>query len=87
MKYIATKDEKGKEEIFLFPRAVHHDCMMEMLNCIKDQKGGNWKRVFREAVSAGFVDGNMNCYGRSDTLNLDSRPAEDTGLLTKQMGG
>lgn len=87
MKYITTKDEAGKEEVFLFPRNVHHDCMAEMLGFIKNQTGGNWGRVYREPVSAGFVDGNMNCYGHSESLKLKSRPVEDTGILMKQMRG
>lgn len=85
MKYITTKDEKGKEEIFLFNDDIHHDCMGEILGFIKNQTHGSWMRVPREPISAGFVDGNMNCHGHSETLKLKSRPTEDTGLLMKQL--
>lgn len=44
-------------------------------------------RVFRTAVSAGFVDSNNKCHGHSETLQLKSRPTEDTALLKKQLGG
>ena len=87
MKYIATKTEKGVEEIFTFPYDVHHDCMMEMLGFIKDQNGGQWSRVYREAISAGFVDSTGHCHGKSETLGLKSRPTADTALLKKQLGG
>ncbi len=87
MKYITTKTEEGKEEIFLFPRDVHHDCMNEMLGFIKNQTGRQWERVFRTAISAGFVDSNSQCHGHSETLKLKSRPTEDTALLKKQLGG
>lgn len=80
MKYIVTVTEAGKQEIFIFPRAVHHDCMAEMLSRIKNQSGGQWQRVHRRPVSAGFTDG-VKCYGRSETLNLDSRGRLDEMLI------
>ena len=79
MKYIVTQDENGKEEIFVFPKSVNHDCMGEVLGYIKNQTWGNWERVFRFPISAGFTDG-VKCYGHSETLGLKSRP-EDTQLL------
>lgn len=82
MKYIVmseeTKDEV-KELIFIFPKSINHDCMAEVLGRIKDQTGGNWRRVFRQPVSAGFTDG-KECYGISESLRLKSRP-QDTGML------
>lgn len=40
----------------------------------------------REVISAGFVNENVwECYGRSDSLGLDSRP-EDTALLRAMFG-
>lgn len=84
MKYITTKDEEGKEEIFVFPRSIHHDAMAEMLDRIKNQTHGNWHRVYREPISAGFVDSSYNCCGGSETLGLNSRP-EDTDLLWMQL--
>ena len=81
MKYIATKRDDGTEEIFIFPRSVNHDCMAEMLRGIRDQSWGNWKRIHRSPVSAGFVEGGL-CIGYSESLNLRSRQ-EDTALLRK----
>lgn len=80
MKYIVTESEEGKSEIFIFPGAVHHDCMAEMLRHIKNQSHGNWNRVRREPIAAGFTDG-KRCWGRSETLNLDSRGRLDEMLI------
>lgn len=89
MKYIVVQLE-GKEQIFIFPKEVDHDRMYEAMEAIRfDVPGtfrGNWKRKLREgeAISAGFV-GNGLCYGRSETLGLDSRLDVDTALLSKEM--
>lgn len=80
MKYIVTRDENGKEEIFIFPKKVHHDCMAEVLRKIRDQSYGRWNRVSREPISAGFYSGGK-CGGRSETLNLDSRGRLDEMLI------
>jgi hypothetical protein len=84
MKYIVTERLTGdhEEEIFIFPNSVDHDCMAEMLGRIKNQSWGNWERVPRVPISAGFVDPFGTCFGRSETLDLDSREA-DTELLEK----
>lgn len=81
MKYIVTENQSNndKEEIFIFDEAIHHDCMAEMLPYIKNQSYGNWVRQDRVPVSAGFYDG-KSCYGRSETLDLDSRP-QDINLI------
>jgi len=83
-KYICTVSEDKREEVFVFPRSVDHDAMAEALQGIKDQTHGNWNRVFRTPVSAGFVDGAGNCYGLSESLGLNSRPEVDTALLSSQ---
>jgi len=80
MKYIVTESDEGKREIFLFPRAVNHDAMAEALYGIKDQTRGDWRRIRRKPVSAGFVEGGK-CVGRSESLNLNSQ-AGDTALLS-----
>lgn len=83
MKYIVTKTENGVEELFMFPKSINHDCMAEVLGRIKDQSYGQWRRVYREPIAAGFIrttyDG-LECYGRSETLNLDSRGRLDEML-------
>lgn len=86
MKFITTRDEQGKEELFAFPRNVHHDAMAEVLGRIKNQTHGNWRRVYREPVAAGFIDAAGACVGHSETLGLVARP-EDTALLATQNNG
>ena len=78
MKYVVAKVEGGEEQIFIFPKAIDHDAFAEVLSYIKTG-GRNWKREYRSPISAGFTDG-AKCYGRSETLNLSSRPS-DTSLL------
>lgn len=81
MKYVVTAHpDTNVEEIFIFPKSVHHDCFAEMIPYMKNQMYGNWDRVHREPISAGFTDGNT-CYGVSESLGLESRP-EDTKLLS-----
>lgn len=82
MKFITTKDAEGREELFMFPSDIDHDAMAEVLGYIKNQTHGNWRRVFRKPVAAGFVSGGK-CHGKSETLGLSARP-EDTALLAKQ---
>jgi len=79
MKYIVTKQKDGTKEIFIFSDSIHHDCMAELLCHIKDQTDGQWKRIYREPISAGFIkDG--KCVGESETLSLVSDPT-DTLLI------
>jgi len=85
MKFITTRDEAGVEEVFVFPERIHHDAMAEVLGRIKNQTHGNWSRVMRRPVAAGWVDASWHCYGKSETLSMSARP-EDTELLAKQRG-
>ena len=82
MKYIVTKTEDGTEEIFLFPKSVNHKMFSESVYAIKDQSYGNWKRIRREVVSAGFIEGGR-CTGYSESLGIGSRE-QDTSFLTNQ---
>jgi hypothetical protein len=84
MKYITTQQQDDKEELFTFPKTIDHDAMAEILRHIKNRTHGQWERVYRKPISAGFVDQNWVCFGRSESLGLDSRP-EDTELLKSQM--
>lgn len=81
MKYIVTKTEDGKRDIFLFPSTINHDAMAEALYGIKNQTHGDWERIRRKPVSAGFIEGGK-CCGRSESLRLESH-AGDTELLTR----
>jgi len=75
-----SNEETGIEEIFTFPGHVNHDTMAEALRFMRNRTRGSWHRVRRFVVSAGFVDTSGRCHGRSESLDVDSRP-EDTALL------
>lgn len=83
MKYVVVASEEQGEQLFVFPKNVNHQSFAEILSYIRHGEGRNWKRIFREPISAGFTDG-VKCYGRSESLDLAYRP-EDTALL--QRGG
>lgn len=72
MKYIVTENENGIKEIFIFDKNINHDYMYEAIQGLNEE--------LHKAISAGFTDG-LSCYGRSETLNLDSNP--DDFELTK----
>lgn len=85
MKFVCARDPEGKEEIFVFPATVDHDAYAEALMRMRNRTTGNWVRIRREIVSAGFVGASMACYGRSETLNLEARP-QDGEILARQLG-
>lgn len=81
MKYIVTTNvETDEEEIFIFSEKIHHDCFAEFVGHYKTQRGGDWKRVKRQPISAGFTDG-VKCWGRSETLKLQCREGKDEALI------
>lgn len=81
MKYVVTRDESGKDEIFIFPKQINHDDFAEVLSYIKQYTGPRyWERQHRQPIAAGFYDG-KRCYGRSETLDLDSRGRLDEMLI------
>lgn len=69
------------ELIFVFPACVGHDRMFDSIRRTKAGAGQNFSRpyAFCNAISAGFVF-KGKCIGRSESLNLNSRPA-DSELL------
>lgn len=71
MKYIVTEQDDGTKEIFVFSRDIDHDKMAISINRIISGNKLRWNRIKRTPVSAGFV-AQGECYGRSETLNLDS---------------
>lgn len=85
MKYIVV-ELNGEEQIFIFPKSVDHDRMMEAIGAIRMGSERNWNRQYRDsdAISAGFVV-NGCCQGHSETLQLKSRDEVDTALLRKAM--
>ena len=82
MKYVVVKRGDNPEEIYTFPTNIDHNEFAEVLSYIKTG-GRNWRREYAKPISAGFTDG-ITCFGRSETLNLDSRKAVDTALLQGQ---
>ena len=67
------------ETIFIFPESVTHKSFsLDMA-------------ATRPIVSAGFVHkspmGKLHCYGRSESLGIDSRPGEDSLLANLMFGG
>ena len=83
MKYIVTKDENGKEEIFIFPKQYHHDDFADIVCGLKtfiNNDPFTWERLYKQPIAAGFTDGKQ-CLGRSETLSLDSRGRLDEMLI------
>ena len=83
-KYVVVQVVGGPEEIYIFPKTVEHAAFAEVLHYITTPtSGGGWHRPFRKEISAGFTNG-VSCYGRSETLDLDSRYKVDEALLSNQ---
>lgn len=81
-KYIVV-DAGGHEMIFTFPDVVMHFWMLEAVRTLRQGVPDNWCRPYMGAVcvGAGFVTSDGVCFGRSESLKIDSRPALDTALL------
>ncbi len=80
-KYVVTESEESGEQLFIFPKTINHDEFADVLSYIRTG-GLNWRREYRKPISAGFTD-LQRCFGRSETLRIDSRPDEDTALLKR----
>ena len=82
MKYVVVNSEEQGDQLFIFPKNIDHNAFAEVLSNIRFYKNGNprdWKRIYREPISAGFTDGNT-CYGKSESLSMSSTHS-DTVLL------
>lgn len=79
MKYVVVKCDAKGESLFIFPATYTHKFFAENISNMQVEKGNAWERYYQEPVSAGFTDG-KKCYGRSESLDLKSRP-QDTALL------
>lgn len=92
MKYIVVEFiglSPKAEQMFVFPESIPHDYMAEALAAIRHAPPNSmnaWSRYIPECVSAGFITSTGDCFGRSETLDLESRPDEDTELYRK-LGG
>ena len=69
-KYVCYVDDDGDEVLETFDPAIIHSAYVE-------RKGINRNRL----VSAGFATVHGECYGRSTSLGIPSRPHADTTLL------
>ena len=93
-KYICFKDG-DVEMIVVFPHTIDHDRMFESLQMTSfdvDRNSREWYDIDRKSrewydidlLSAGFVYSSGKCYGRSETLDIDSRGDIDTLILKGQ---
>ena len=83
-KYICFKDG-DVEMIVVFPHTIDHDRMFESLQMTSfdvDRKSREWYDI--DLLSAGFVYSSGKCYGRGETLDIDSRGDVDTLILKGQ---
>ena len=82
-KYIIAENQESDEgecRIFIFEKGISHDKFgLTLETGIRNESWRNWRRESWRPISAGFTDG-KTCYGRSESLDLDSRP-EDTNYL------
>ena len=69
-KYIVIK-QNGYDEVIIFPATIEHRKM---------------QRLNGRAISAGFINCNLQCFGESLSLLLKSRPEEDTRLVMNMFG-
>lgn len=69
------------ERIFIFPKEINHDEFYRGVSRLHIYPDWNQKdRISENIVGAGFTD-LVTCYGRSETLRIDSRGEADTLLL------
>lgn len=77
MKYVRFVDFDGIPSMIMFSNHMNHNETIKRIRHI-------------EIISAGFVietrDG-LVCTGRSESLNVDSMPEQDTPMLRKIMRG
>ncbi len=83
MKFIVFLTQlSGREEIVVFSRELTHADVAETVRRTKVyDKCYKWHRDALRPVSAGFVNPNLTCYGKSESMNLPSRGDADTKLL------
>ena len=78
-KYVVLFNEEIGEQLFTCPKSVNHDDFAEALRNMRMGFFRDNPRPYRKPISAGFTDG-KKCYGRSESLNINSRP-QDANLL------
>lgn len=75
MKYITYHSHIGPIAIITFPEFIPHYDMAVQLGIKK-----------LDLISAGFVSGDLKCYGESIGLDLKSDPEQDTNMLLRFLG-
>lgn len=83
MKYVkAQAEDQSLPEVFLFSKIINHDYFHEHLMHMPsvDSPLGE----YYHAITAGFIYPNLTCFGRSETLNLDSNEA-DKEIIESQL--
>lgn len=86
MKYITAAvmhpgRDKAVEHIFIFPEFINHNHFASSMRRMRDSSNyGREQPMEFQVVGAGFTDG-QQCWGRSETLNCNSRGAEDAELI------
>ena len=74
MKYLVYNTPAMDCNIIIFPEYGDHARMVNTLGL-----------QLEDIISAGFVNSNLECYGASASLNMESREEEDTVLLKQHM--
>lgn len=77
-KYVTFQTYGDSEHIIPFPNFIQHSVFAEHI-----QQSSPHRPMI--PISAGFVH-DAKCFGTSISLNLDSRPKEDTDLIIKLLG-
>ncbi len=86
MKYVSASvshpdREKEAEYIFTFPEFINHNRFVETMRRMRDSSSyGREQLMDFRIVGAGFTDGKQ-CWGRSETLNCESRGVIDAKLI------
>jgi hypothetical protein len=76
MKYIVLENPSGLEFPIIFPSFIEHSAMLQ------------YTKGLCKAISAGeckIVLDKMRCFGRSVSLNLESRYEIDENLLNREL--
>ncbi len=83
MKYVKVlAEDQALSEVFIFSKGINHDYFHEHLMHMPavDSPLGE----FYHAITAGFIYPNFKCFGRSETLDLDSNEA-DNEIIASQL--
>ena len=87
MKYIIFKGDWGLSRPVIFDSGLSH---MEMVrNVIDPLEWETETELKHKILSAGFViltDDGIQCYGRSETLDLGSREEQDSNMINRMLG-